>query len=115
MEGPDAFDCWGLTRHCQREVFGRAMPALTAADAADRDDIRAVMRAIKEHPLHALWTRAGAPHHGGIVTMAHHRYPSHIGVFLKLDRGGVLHCLKEDGVRFDAIMQLRMQGWSHFV
>lgn len=110
-QGPHEFDCWGLQRHVQRELFGRELPA-AGITPAQVNDLRTVVRAIESHPARAEWTEVAAPADGDLVTMAHHQYPSHIGGFLALDRGGILHTTKETGVSFDAFPALRLKGFA---
>jgi hypothetical protein len=52
------------------------------------------------------------PAHGDLVTMAHHQHPSHIGVYLGIDRGGILHSTRKEGVSFDALSTLMLKGFA---
>lgn len=110
-QGPDEFDCWGLARFVQWELFDRDLP-VAGIEPECVTDLRAVMRRIEEHPVRAHWSEIAAPAHGDLVTMAHHQYPSHIGVYLQFDLGGVLHCVRDHGVGFDAIPALKLKGFS---
>ena len=47
--------------------------------------------------------------------MAHNRHPFHVGVWLDLDGGGILHSARNVGVTFDAPLNLRAAGWRRFV
>lgn len=113
-QGPGAFDCWGLARATQRELFGRDLPLLACeADPSKiaRDNIRDVMRALDNVELRSGWAEVQTPTHGDIAMLSHRKYPSHMGTYLDVDRGGILHVTHEGGVRFEPIPLLRLQGW----
>lgn len=112
--GPDAFDCWGLARAAQDQIFETTLPE--AGIAADEiADLRKVIRAIGDHPARDRWIQALTPKHGDLVTLAHHRYPSHVGVYLELDGGGILHTTREEGVSFDTEIVLKLKGFARAV
>lgn len=116
-QGPDAFDCWGLARVTQRTLFNRDLPIVAcAADAhtVDRDDLRAVMRAMESADLRAGWVQASEPQHGDIVLLSSRKYPSHIGTYLGIDRGGIHHVTREGDVRFDPLALMKVMGWVRF-
>lgn len=106
-EGPHAYDCWGLARMIQREVFGREVPAVTEPP----ESTRALMRFIKEHAERSNWRRVEEPSHGCMVEMAHNSHPFHIGVFLDIDGGGIVHSMRGQGVCWDRVATLRLSGW----
>lgn len=114
-QGPCAYDCWGLARSTQRELFGRDLPLLACAagpSQVNRDNIRDVIRAMDSVELRGEWVRADRPQHGDIAMISHRKYPSHMGTFLRLDGGGILHVTREGGVRFEPITLLRLGGWA---
>ncbi len=103
-----AHDCWAFFRAVQREQFGRAVPVVDV----DAMDLRAVARAFDEHPERAHWQPVDVPAEGDAVLLAHARYPSHVGVWVDVDGGGVLHCQRGDGVVFSRLSSLRISGWG---
>lgn len=107
-QGPDRFNCWGLVRHVQREHFGRELPLIQV----DGDDNAAIRRAFMHHPEHARFEMVAVPAHGDIVEMGNTDDVWHVGVWLDIDRGGVLHCLQGAGVIFSQRHHLRLGGWS---
>jgi cell wall-associated NlpC family hydrolase len=121
-EGPDSFSCWGLARVTQRELAGIDLPLVDT----DPDDVRAVVRAIEESPLRADWLAVDSPRHTDLVTMSHSRRGHHIGTYLDLDGGGILHVAKQfdrkgewapqkPAVCFTALPVLPMEGWARVV
>lgn len=107
-QGPDAYDCWSFFRMVQREHYGRDVPFVDE----DADNIRAVMRDMSAHDERANWTPVESPKDGSAVLMAHSRYPSHVGVWIDVDGGGVLHCVRGEGVVFSSIASLKAVGWG---
>ena len=99
-EGPEAFDCYGLTRHIQRVLFGRTLPRERVV--ADRSD----------------WRRVEWPSDGDLVLMGAGG-DHHIGTFLA--PALVLHALeplnyrpgdRRAGVMAEPIPALRFRGFS---
>jgi hypothetical protein len=108
-QGPDAYDCWSLARICQKELFERELPVALV----DPHQLRHLIETIEHSAVHDSWPETSEPAHGALVTMAHARFPSHIGVWLDLDGGGVLHTLEHAGVAFEVPLSLRAVGWGH--
>lgn len=103
--------CWELTRVVQRDLFGRVLPPVDEAPATFRETVAA----IESHPERARWQRIDAPVHGAVVLMSRGQAgagrDAHIGTYLDLDGGGVLHASQSYGVAFDPITLLTVAGW----
>lgn len=93
-QGPQAFDCWSFFRHVQARHFGVQVPVIVAADPSDP---AALVALFAGHAERKRWQRAAAAVHGAAVIV---RGPLHIGTWLALDGGGVLHCVRGAGVVF---------------
>lgn len=117
--GPDTYSCWGLARAAQDELAGIALPLI----GTNPHDTLAVVRAIQESPLRADWLEVGGPGHLDLVTMSHSRRSHHIGTYLDLDGGGILHAAQQfdakqrfapdrPAVNFTALHALPMEGWA---
>jgi cell wall-associated NlpC family hydrolase len=107
--GPDTFDCWGLVRHIQKEAFGRDLQIIEPPS----DKVRDLIKFIKEHPEHQNWEKVDHPTHGGVVELSNSFHPNHVGVYLDIDGGGILHC-SVAGVTFDPLIILKASGWRRF-
>ena len=107
--GPDKWDCWNIAAHIAREEFGRAMPDIREPPSEPRE----LIRFVKNHPARRLWAPADGPAHGRLVEIAQVKHPYHIGMYLDLDGGGVLHCAEGIGVSFDPLHVLKF-SWSGF-
>lgn len=102
-------DCFIFFRRVQKEQFGRDIPAFDV-DAANR---MACARAVAANPERGNWLPVDVPQEGDAVLLAHAKHPSHIGVWVDVDGGGVLHCVKGPGVVFQKIISLKSGGWGH--
>lgn len=109
-QGPDAYDCVGFTRMVQHKHFGIEMPLVVIPDY---DDVRGLVGLLNSHGERAQWLKVDAPSHGDIVLV---RAPMHIGVWIDTDGGGVLHCLRGNGVVFsrDATWDPHVLGRKEF-
>ena len=67
----------------------------------DAFDTRAVIRSFEGHPENARWPRVEKPGDGDGVKMTPGTRDLHVGVWLDLNGGGILHCVRNLGVRFD--------------
>jgi hypothetical protein len=105
--GPDAYDCWGLFVTVQRRHFHRTLPE----NPVDATNLRAVLDAFNGHPERQRWQRVIAEEEGDAVLMRQSRYPVHIGVWLDIDGGGVLHAVRHAGVVFQTLAALDVHGW----
>jgi hypothetical protein len=104
--GPDAFDCMSFNRMVQREHFGIEMPVITVPDYGDSCSLVEMMRG---HEERNNWLRVPSPQHGDMVLV--HR-PMHYGVWIDLDGGGVLHCVRGIGVCFTKDAVWRFSGFG---
>jgi cell wall-associated NlpC family hydrolase len=107
-QGPDSFDCWGFFRYVQKENYGISVPIIET----DADDYRQVARTFADSQERAKWIRKQTPECGDAVLLAHARYPSHVGVYVDVDGGGVLHCVRGEGVVFSTMTALKLSGWG---
>jgi len=108
-QGPGAWDCWSFFRHVQAERYGVNVPIIDI----DAMNLHAVAHAFNGHEERGNWEEVSEPRDGDAVLMAHNRYPSHVGVWLEIDGGGVLHCQQGSGVIFTRKAMLAHMGWAH--
>lgn len=101
--GPERFDCYGLARHLQREFFGRALPLFQLPAEAGRF---AIASAIAVHPERERWDEVERAVDGAVVVMAQQACGFHMGVFLDLDGGLIVHTTEQTGVVADTPFQL---------
>jgi cell wall-associated NlpC family hydrolase len=105
--GPDLFNCWEFVRAVQASQFGRVLPVIS-----NPEDMRAMGRTFRDHPERQRWTKVEVPQEGDCVLLRRSRHPIHVGVWLGVDGGGVLHCAQDAGVVFQRPDALRLNGWA---
>lgn len=92
-QGPDAWDCWAFFRHVQATHYGVQVPLIIAPDY---DDPIMLSELFVRHVERAYWLSINEPEDGCLVEI---RKPSlHVGLWLPVDGGGVLHCVRGAGV-----------------
>ncbi|MFL9892832.1 NlpC/P60 family protein [Paraburkholderia sp. RL17-381-BIF-C] len=101
--GPDCFDCWGLLSWVQLHHFDVVLPELPALPDTRRDLYRA-------HMDTGAWRLIERPVHGSGVLLRGGDRP-HVGVYLDLDGGGVLHAQEGAGVIFTERSKLKKVGY----
>lgn len=110
-KGPDKYDCWGLLQHIQKELAGREI-----IDAFDPPvKLISLTRYVRDHPARRQWKEVPAPVHLGAVLLAHVTHPFHVGTWLELDGGLILHSQFATGVTVDTIPALKVAGWRRFM
>lgn len=104
--GPQSWDCMAFAVHVQRCYFGIEMPDVIIPDY---DDPRSLVALNNGHHEHAHWRPVEVPQHGDMVLI---RKPMHYGVYLDVDGGGVLHCVRGQGVVFTKLSNWLASGFG---
>jgi hypothetical protein len=105
-QGPNSYDCMGFFRNIQKEHFGIAVPSIIATNY---EDPISLAHLFGDHPERKRWTKLDAPKQGCAVII---RRPMHIGTWLDIDGGGVLHCVKGAGVIFTSDSSWPVSGFG---
>ena len=108
--GPQAYDCWATVWWVQKHLFAVDLPVFTDPPT----DTAGVARVFRDVSVRDRLTELDEPEHGCIVELSHSIRPHHVGVWLDLDRGGILHCYGNCGVQFDRLATMKAAGWSTF-
>lgn len=101
--GP-AFDCWGLLMHLQREHFGVDLPEVNG-------DWQAAGAEYEARRASGVWSLVAKPEHGAPALMRGGMHP-HVGTWLDVDGGGVLHAQEGVGVVWTPAARLNMAGYG---
>jgi hypothetical protein len=104
--GPDTFDCMGFFKHVQEKHFNVKVPMIFAPDPTDE---KAITMLFLTHEERKNWAKIDQPVHGCAVLI---RRPMHIGTWLNVDGGGVLHCVRGVGVVFTADCAWAVSGFG---
>lgn len=102
-------DCWQFFRRVQLERFGRALPEIPM-ETYRRGACQALLEC---HAERAQWRPVDRPQEGDAVLLSHARHPSHVGLWVDVDGGGVLHCVGGSGVVFQTVKSLKATSWGH--
>lgn len=95
-EGPDAFDCWSFVRHVFKEQYGKNIPTME-------------IPCKNPEQYSYQWKPIEKPVDGCGVLMRNEKSP-HVGVWLDVNGGIVLHCTKGRGVTIDDAQTLKALG-----
>jgi hypothetical protein len=110
----DGLHCWELTRLCQREVFGRELPAVLVAP----ESLLAKVRLMRRRHDFEGWTVSDRPCHGAVCFLTRKGHGDadaacHSGTWLALDGpGALLHVDHPQGVAFESLAELKLRNWS---
>lgn len=102
------FNCWGLVR----EVYAEQYMIKLSAIPVEADNLRQLINTIEQTSERNNWIKTITPCEGDIVLLRQSRHLIHVGVWLKTDGGGVLHCIKDTGVVFQSLQSLMLSGWK---
>lgn len=101
-------DCWAFFRRVSADHFQRELSIIEI----DTANLRACIDQFLNHTEHRYWKKTDTPTDGDAVLMSQGHMPTHVGMWLDVDGGGVLHCVKGAGVIFTKTSQLRVLGYK---
>lgn len=102
--GPDAFNCWGLLSYVQLTHFSKKLPNAPIGNSA------ACIALFEKGLSGGHWLKQDFPSHGCGVLMRDGQEP-HVGVYLDIDGGGVIHSLREVGVTWTPMQDMVRRGY----
>lgn len=103
--GPDEWDCWHFLQHVLMTYFGKCLPNAPIGD-------HFACKQIFETEVRAgRWERVQDPQHGDAVSMREGDWP-HVGIYLDIDGGRVLHCCEDHDVVASRLSTLRTAGFG---
>lgn len=111
-KGANEFDCYKFFKLTQKILFGRDLPDITLEEG---DSIGTWVKLVLEYRTKLNWFQIDKPVHGCAVEMTHSKLPYHIGTWLSVNEGGVLHCTRGAGVAFSSLQELKISGWYRLV
>lgn len=103
--GDGGYNCWGFLDHCLVLYFGKKLPAIPIGDP---DGVRTEFKGMMES---GYCSQVQSPEHGDPVLLRGGDHP-HVGIYLNLDGGGVLHCLEGAGVVWTPARDLSRAGYA---
>lgn len=105
--GKGSFDCWGLLRHVYIKQLGVKLPDVPVGkNTYERS------KQIGLGLNSGDWTQLEKPTHLCGVALSKSGIIHHVGVYLNIDRGLILHCHEKSGVIIEQPSRMRQMGWS---
>lgn len=109
--GPDKFDCWGLVTWVYNHVLNIELPQVPFIDPKD---VSQVARQIAKASICGQWERLAKPEALCVIPMSTARAFHHVGLFLPIDGGTVLHAFDKANVIAQTFPSLRAKGINRF-
>lgn len=110
--GPDAFDCWGLLRWIYKTRLSIELPAYPGVEAKDSETVAGLIReATTVGPFAQEWHRLSKPVDMCGVAMGINEI-THVGVYLAVDGGLVLHTASRHNCIAQSLKTLRANGYN---
>lgn len=106
-QGPDSFDCWGFVRWVLAHEYGHDVPPVNI----NPNNLRDVLTAFKQDFAFQSFNEVKSPKDGDVVLMRQAKNPVHCGVWIDIDGGGIIHCVRNGGVVFQNVRSLNLAGW----
>lgn len=103
--GPTDWNCWNLLGHLLKEYFHEDLPKIDTSLPEELKELHS--RKLRE----GEWLIVPSPIHGCGALLKEGQNP-HVGLYLDIDGGGVLHALEGHGVVFTPLNALRLLGFS---
>ena len=107
-DGPEAFNCWGLVLDVYRRFYGKTLEIIPVPE----NNLKALIKTVEAHPERQRWEATSIPKEGDVALMRQSRYPTHVGLWVEVDGGGILHCIQGAGVVFQSLQALELIGWK---
>ena len=106
--GPSEFNCWGLVVDVYRRFYGKTLESIPVPE----NNLKALIKTIEVHPERYHWETVFIPKEGDVALLRQSRYPTHVGLWVEVDGGGILHCIQGAGVVFQSLQALELIGWK---
>lgn len=107
-DGPTAFNCWNFLRHIQRKHFRKELPE---ALLDNEEFLRAMF---VENMQAGVWQPVYPPNHGDAVLLKGGSDP-HVGVYLDIDGGMVLHAMRGFNILATPLRNLSMLSFGRVI
>lgn len=104
--GPDDYCCWGLVQQVYKNQRSIDLPQYPTIAPNQHLEIN---REFTKGSKNGNWTAQKNPLHWDLLLMSAGQYPSHIGIYLAIDGGLILHSTEAGGVVATPPQNLRSQ------
>jgi hypothetical protein len=102
-------NCWDFFRRVQAEHFGIEVPEIHI----EAFDLRHLIQTFRDHPERGNWQPIATAdrREGDGILMAQRKRPWHVGVWVDVDGGRVMHC-PEGGAVLQRLADVHRCGWE---
>jgi len=101
-------DCWTVFCDVQNNVFDRNIQDLAFGTINELSTRKEFLN----NPLRQRFKEVRIPVDGCAVFMSKGKYTSHIGTYLNIGEGRVLHCIEYSGTVIQSLSDLKAYGWN---
>lgn len=107
--GPDKFDCWGLVYWIYKQHFNVELPSYPCVDALN---LKRVTQVVTSESEQKDWIKLREPNDNCVVALSKNtNHLHHVGMYLDIDGGLVLHALDGCNVIAQPLKDLARTGW----
>lgn len=106
--GPETFDCWGLVFWVYKKHFGISLPEYPGVDPTDTSKVSHLLRNAAGS---GQWARLEKPVDGCAVAMSRNREFHHVGVFVEVDGGLIVHAADGLNVVAQSVFAVKRAGF----
>lgn len=101
-------DCWELFRDIYKAQLAIELPKIVV----NAKNLVEVIKAMETHPHLADWHPVDKPQHMCLTFWSQHKRRSHVGMYIDVDGGRILHTTQRTGSVCQPINDLILQGWQ---
>lgn len=101
-------DCWTVFCDIQNDIFNKNIKNIAFGEISDLNTRKEFLK----HPLRQRFKQVTIPVDGCAVFMSKGKYTSHIGTFLNIGEGKVLHCIEYSGTIIQNLSLVKASGWN---
>lgn len=110
--GPDSFDCYGIYYYVQTEILKNQVPRYLDPKLTN---LKSRLRFMNQERCSCRWKELPAPENYCLVAMGEKERVTHVGMFLDVDGGKVLHAIENSFSAAVPFSYLRRIGLSYFL
>lgn len=103
----DGQDCYGLVRRIYQDRYQITLPIVNVNAVSTL----AIVKSIAGFDL-ADWIDVQTPQEGDVVQMGHAKRPHHVGVWIEVGGGRILHSTEQLGAIAQTPSQAKTNGWK---
>jgi hypothetical protein len=100
-------DCYGLVRRVYKERLNIELPII---DVNSLNTV-SVIKCIGGYDR-SEWVNVASPNEFDVIQMGHANRPHHVGIWINVDCGKILHSTEQYGAIIQSVQQAKSNGWK---